>query len=339
MDYDFRGRQDHRLRPDDVPWDRILLIAPLVILVIMIAWLTYGSVYTVEQHERAVVMRFGKFQEPIIGPGLRFRIPLIDSVLKVSVEEHSLRLPFRSAGGRPAGASEEETLMLTGDLNAAAVEWTVQWKVTEPDKFLFSFYNADDPQYPEKVIMTVAQTVMNRLVGDYSIDEVLTEKRGELAEEARKATQGMLDELELGEGRRGIGVQISDLQMQRVSPPEKVRPAFDEVNASIQLRDKLENEANKERNTLLPTAYAERDKLIREAEGYAERRRAETDGEIAALKAKFREYQKYPEETRQRMYLEAMEEVYGTVQSKVIVDADLEGKMLPVLPLEGEAKP
>jgi len=332
MEFDFRGFQDRRMRPEDLPWDRILMIAPLVIALVMGAILVVSSVYTVEPHEKAVVMRFGKFRPPIVEPGLRFRIPLVDRVLKVSVQEQGSRLPFGSDRGRPRGAPEEETLMLTGDLNAAAVEWTIQWKVTEPDQFLFRFYNEDDPEYAEKVIQTVAETVMNRLVGDYSIDEVLTEKRGELALKAREATQEILD-------KYSCGVRIRDLQMQRVSPPDKVRPSFDEVNASIQKKDQLENEANKERNQLLPTAYGEQDKLIKEAEGYAERRRAETEGEIAALTAKFREYRKFPEETRQRLYLEAMEEVFGAVESKVIIDSDLEGKMLPLLPLDQGAKP
>ena len=332
MDFDFRGFQDRRMRPEDIPWDRILVIVPLVILVVMILYLTASSMYTVEPHEKAVVMRFGKFREPVVEPGLRFRIPLVDTVLKVSVEEHSLRLPFGKGRDRPERISEEETLMLTGDLNAATVEWTIQWKVTQPDQFLFRFHKKDDPKYAEHVIQTVAQTVMNRLVGDYSIDEVLTEKRGEIAEEARGATQEILK-------KYSCGVQIRDLQMQRVTPPNKVRPSFDQVNASIQKKDQLENEANKERNQLLPSAYAEQDKMIREAEGYAERRRAETDGEIAALKAKFREYKKHPEETRQRLYLEAMEEVFAAVESKVIVDADLRNRMFPLLQLEQGAKP
>jgi membrane protease subunit HflK len=332
MEFEFRGRQDRRMRPEDIPWDRILLVAPLVIVLVAVVWLSYQSVYTVEPHEKAVVMRFGKFRPPIVEPGLRFQVPLVDTVLKVSVQENGLRLPFGTDRGRPSDASEEQTLMLTGDLNAAVVEWTVQWKVIEPDKFLFRFYRAEDPQYPEKVIMTVAQTVMNRLVGDYSIDEVLTEKRGELASKAREATQKMLDQYD-------CGVTIRDLQMQRVSPPEKVRPAFDEVNASVQKREQLLYEGKKEQNQLVPRAEAEKDKLIREAEGYRERRLAEAKGEIDALLAKFKQYREAPEETRQRLYLEALETVLGAVESKVIVDADLQGKMLPLLPLEKGATP
>lgn len=332
MEFNHRGSRDRRMRPDELPWDRILLVAPLVIVVIMVALLAYGSVYRVEPHERAVVMRFGKFREPIVEPGLHFCIPLVDTVLLANVREQGLRLPFGTERGRPSDAIEEETLMLTADLNAAAVEWTIQWQVTEPDKFLFRFYREDEPTYAESVIKTVAQTVMNRLVGDYSIDQVLTQKTEELEQEALAATREMLT-------RYDCGVQVRDLQMQRVRPPEKVRPAFEQVNASIQKREQLEYEGDKERNRLVPQAEAEKDKLIREAEGYRERRLAEARGEIDALLAKFEEYEAAPEETRQRLYIEAMEEVFGTVESKVIVDADLQGKMLPLLPLDQGARP
>jgi membrane protease subunit HflK len=332
MEFEYRGQQGRRMRPEDIPWDRILLAAPVVVVLALLVLATYWSVYTVEPYEKAVVMRFGKFRAPIVEPGLRFQIPLVDRVLIVSVQENGLRLPFGTERGRPGEASEEQTLMLTGDLNAAVVEWTIQWKVTEPDKFAFRFYRIDDPKYPEKVIVTVAETVMNRLVGDYSIDEVLTEKRGELAAKAREATQKMLD-------RYDCGVTIRDLQMQRVSPPEKVKPAFDEVNASIQKREQLLYEGKKEQNRLVPEAEAEKDKLVREAEGYRERRLAEAKGEIDALLAKFEQYKAAPDETRQRLYLEAMEEILAAVQSKVIVDADLQGKMLPLLPLEQGATP
>lgn len=326
----FRGFRRGQFNSEEIPWNLILTIVPLALLALGAAVLAFDSFYTVEPHERAVVLRFGRYRPPVVDPGLRFKIPLVDRVLKVSIEEHGLRLPYGTTR-RPEGVKEEESLMLTGDLNAASVEWTVQWKVVEPDKFLFRFYDADDPLYGQKVIQTVAISVMNRLVGDYSIDEVLTEKRGELAEHARQATQQILNMYD-------CGVRISALQMQRITPPAKVRPAFEDVNASIQRRDQLENEANKERNQLLPIAYAEKDKAIREAEGYAKRILAEADGEITGMMARFRQYEKAPVETRQRLYLEALEEVLGRVDSKVIVDSGLQQSVLPLLQLEAEGK-
>jgi len=336
MEFDFRGFQERGVRREDIPWDRILIVTPLVILLVMALYLVVRSAYTVGPDEKAVVLRFGKFHK-IVGPGLQFCIPVVDAVEHVSVRERRLRLPFGIGQDRPTGRSEEslqeETLMLTGGLNAARVEWTIQWNVTDdPRQFLFRFHRQDDPEYPQEILKTVSQSVMNRLIGDYSIDEVLTVGREEIKNKASQQIQEILAEYD-------CGVEIVDLQMQQVNPPISVQPAFDAVNISIQHKDELVNEANEQRFELLPRARAERNKLIREAEGYADRRRAETDGEIKALRATYGEYKEAPAETRQRLYLEAMEEIFGAVESKVIIDADLEGKMLPILPLEQGAKP
>ncbi|MCS7238413.1 MAG: FtsH protease activity modulator HflK [Thermoguttaceae bacterium] len=314
----------------EFPWMMAMGWIAVVVLATAVLYIIFDGFYTVDAHERAVVLRFGKFRPPIVEPGLRFKIPVVDEVIKVSVAENSLRLPFGQPQ-RGEAAEEESTLMLTGDLNAASVEWTIQWKVESPEKFVFRFYQPNDPQYAERVIRAVAESVMNRLVGDYSIDEVLTEKRSEIAHMAREATQQILDSYD-------CGVVIRDLQMQRVRPPERVRPAFEEVNASLQKREQLENEAKKERNERLPIALAERDKLIREAEGYAQRRRAEAQGEIAALLAQYRQYQKAPEETRRRLYLETMEEVLSRVQVQIVVDENLRQAVLPLLSLPTDTK-
>ena len=296
------------------------------IVFLLVAAIAYSSFYTVGANEQAAILRFGKYQATA-GPGAHFRIPFVDRVLKVSIAEQQLRLPGVAgeenllSGDLP----EDRTLMLTGDLNAASVEWTIQWRVKDPKDFLFAFYNRDDAHVFERVFRTAAQSVMNRLIGDYSIDEVLTDKRTEVAKAAQDATQEILDDYD-------CGVLITDLQMQRVTPPERVKPAFDAVNASIQERDRLENEANKERNRLIPAARADRDKLIREAEGYADRRIAEVDGEVAALRAKYEAYKIAPNETRQRLYLEAMQQVLSGAEQTTILDNEL-GNLLPMLPL------
>ena len=334
MDFERRGPGAYRVRAADVPWDRILVLAPVLIVVLMAVYLVATAVYKVDEHEQAVVMRFGK-EHKTVPPGLHFCIPLIDQVLKVSVAERALRLPFGHDAQRPQGLSTQEeiqTLMLTGDLNAAAVEWTIQWKVVEADKFLFRFHRQGDPDYAERIITTIAQTTMNRLMGDYSIDEVLTGMRHEIATKAQESMQEILDAY-------SCGVRIRALQMQRVSPPSQVRPAFDRVNASLQTKIKFVNEANRDRNQRMPKAEAEKDKLIQEASGYADRRVAEASGEIDALLAKYHAYERAPEVTRQRLYIEAMEEILTGVRSKMIIDADLQGKVLPLLPLEQGAKP
>jgi len=309
---------------------RLVAIAVGVLAVLLLA---FRCVYTVQPSERAVVMRFGSYLKTS-DPGLNFCIPFVDEVLSVKMEERTLRLPYGLTDDRiPQGRTgTDEYLMLTGDLNAAAVEWTVQWQVSDARQYLFTFHdqNRDQDQFLQQIIAAVGRTVMNRMVGDYSIDEVLTGKRSEIGDAAQEATQAMLDQYE-------CGIRINDLDMQRVTPPNQVKASFAAVNEAVQLRDKYINEANRERNELLPKARAESDKAVREAEGYAARRRSEARGEIDALMAQYREYAKAPQETRQRMYLEAMEKVLGSIGDKTIIDSDLQ-QLLPLLQLNGGDK-
>jgi membrane protease subunit HflK len=320
--------------PDGLPSEQLLRRLwtgmPLAVLALGLSWLALSSFYTVEPHEVAVVLRFGRYQATS-PPGLHFKMPLVETVLKTSVEEHSLRLPFAAGPVRPTDASEEQTLMLTGDLNAASVEWTVQWRVTRPEEYLFRFPQIDSEESAERLIRMVAQSVMNQLVGDYSIGEVLTERRADIGNRALAATQAALDAYK-------CGITISALQMQRVRPPEKVRPAYERVNASIQQRDRLQNEAHKERNEQIPTALARKDQLIREAQGYADRQRALAEGEIAALLARWEAYRQAPDLTRQRLFLETMQRVLGNVEAKIIIDSKLQ-QVLPLLPLQEGAQP
>lgn len=311
-------------REDMMKATRLILVVFLLLAVLLIGT---KSMYTVQPNEEAVVLRFGEYASTA-EPGLHFCIPFVDEVMTADTRERTIRMPFGLADDRPAIRYEEEdVLMLTGDLNAAAVEWTVQWRVSDPRQYLFTFHNAyyEQDEYLQAIIVIVGRTVMNRLVGDYSIDEVLTGKRNEIREQALEATQAMLDKYE-------CGIRITDLQLQRVTPPQQVKASFAAVNEAVQTRDKLENEANKEKNTLLPKARADRDKAIREAEGYAARRRSEVKGEIDSLMAQYDQYIKAPEETRQRLYLESMEKVMSAVKNKTIIDSDMR-QLLPLLNL------
>lgn len=318
------------VHPDDMKRNVRLALAGLGAVIALL--LLSKSWYTVEANEQAVVMRFGRYHTTST-PGLHFCLPFIDKVLTADMRERTIRMPFGLSGDRPGReVDEEDLLMLTGDLNAAVVEWTVQWRVADARQFLFTFHTATQEQddYLQSIITVVGRTVMNRLVGDYSIDEVLVSERMELRERAREASQAMLDKYE-------CGIRITDLQLQRVTPPLQVKPSFAAIQTAVQTRDRLENEANMEKNKLLPTARAERDKAIREAEGYAARRRSEVKGEIDALMAQYEQFAKAPEETRQRLYLESMQRVLSNVKQKTIIDSDLQ-QLLPLLNLEGGSK-
>lgn len=318
-------RRGGNLPDGSLPIDPLLRALPWLVIGVMFFAFLFGAFFTVAPHEQAVVLRFGKNHSTLM-PGLHFKIPLVDEVLKVSSEERSLRLPMGNRETASAAMHEDETLMLTGDLNTAGVEWTVQWKVTDAAAYLFLFPEVDRDEFAQQLVTTAARTVMNRLIGNYSFDEVIGAKRSDITHEAREATQKILDEYR-------CGIIVPSLQLQRVVPPEQVRPAFDRVNAAIQEKQKLENEAEAERNRLIPQALAAKDKLIREAQGYSDRRRAESQGEIEALLAKYRAYQKAPDVTRQRLYLDAMQEVLINVEQKTILDSDLK-QILPLLQLE-----
>lgn len=308
---------------------RFIFVAVLLVIGVL---LVTKSMYTVQASEEAVVLRFGRYYTTS-DAGLHFCIPFVDEVMTVETREQTLRLPLGTSGEQAvSNINEEEVLMLTGDLNAAVVTWTVQWQVSDPRKYLFTFHDEkiDQDQFLQAVITIVGKTVMNRLVGDYSIGEVLTSEREEIGAKAEIATQAMLDKYE-------CGIRITNLQLQRVLPPKQVQPAYAAINEADQTRDKLENEANKEKNTMLPKARADRDKAIREAEGYAARRRSEVKGEIAALMAQYEQFAKAPQETRQRLYLEAMEKVLSSVENKTIIDSDLQ-QLLPLLNLNDGSK-
>lgn len=324
-----RGIGSSGFDPEEIPWGQIIKVAPFVLLVLAVVYVGWRGVYTVAVHEEAVVLRFGRWHDTK-GPGLQFMIPLVDEAVLVNIANHTMRLPFglEETGDRGGfvvnRAREDEPLILTGDLYSAVVEWNVTWRVVDPKDFLFSIH----AEHIEKTITAVARSVMHRIVGDYSADETILGKREEIGLAAFEEMQRVMETY-------SCGVNIVQLQVQRAIPPIRVKPAFDEVNASIQRKDQLVNEANRERNRLIPQAEAQQDKLIREAEGYADRRRAEAQGEIAALLAKYQAYKVAPDITRKRLYLEAMQEVLADSGPKTILDADLKS-LLPMLQLSSE---
>lgn len=295
---------------------------------LLVVYVLATGVFKVNEYEQAVVLRFGKIHQTV-GPGLHVKLPWIDERITVETSERSLRLPWGTNDMELAGQhveinrqQQEESLILTGDLYAAVVEWNVIWRISDPAAYVLSF---NDLETLERTVIAVARSTMHRAVGDYSAEEVLTTQREAIKTAAAEDMRSQLDSL-------NSGVEIVDLQMQRVIPPQKVRDSFDNVNASIQQRDQSVNEAIRERNQLVPTAEARKDQLIREAEGYAARLRSETEGEIAALRAKYESYKQAPEVTRQRMYLETMEKVMSNSGPKTILDTDI-GGLLPLLNL------
>ncbi len=301
-----------------------------VIVIVVIIFL-FGSIYQVAQDEMGVILRFGKFVRTS-DPGLRFKLPLgIETVTKVLVQRQ-LKMEFGFRTTRPGIKSEyavtpessQEALMLTGDLNVVVVEWIVQYKIKDPYKFLFKMREA------EATFRDMNEAVVRRAVGDNSVDEVLTIGRARLAAEAKEELQKLCDLYE-------IGLDVSQLIFQDVNPPDTVKPSFNEVNESLQEKERKINEAWAEYNNEIPKATGEAEQAIRSAEGYASERVNNAMGDASRFTSIYREYVKAPQVTRKRMYLETLNDILPKISKKIFTDDKLKN-IVPLLNLSEEVK-
>ena len=219
---------------------------------------------------------------------------------------------------------EEESLMLTGDLNVAVVPWKTQYRIAEPDKFLFKVKD------PIGTFRDMNEAVMREVIGDRSVNEVLTTGRQEIAAKMEEKLQKMCDQYE-------NGLKINRILLQKVLPPKQVQDAFNEVNTAEQEKEKMINQALGDYNRIIPRARGEAEQTVQQAEGYAMDRVNRAKGDASLYKDLLKAYKKSPEVTKDRIYLETMADVYPKIKQKIILDKDLEG-ILPLLPLGKEAK-
>lgn len=290
-----------------------------------------SSIYTVQPKEVGVVLRLGTYAPPPRPAGLHFKLPFgIDQVQKVAVEEQiKEEFGFRTiaAGVRSefarGPAAKKEADMLTGDLNTAVVEWVVQYRVSDPVRYLFRVRNVD------QTFRDINEAVMRATVGDRTVDEVVTLGRHEIETLAKERLQELCDQYE-------IGLRVDQLVLQDVTPPDPVKPSFNAVNQAEQERARLINEAESRRNQIIPRAQGEASQTIQQAEGYALNRVNRAQGDAARFNSLFEEYRKAPEVTRTRLYLETMSRILPAVGRTVVVDADLE-VILPLLNLQGSS--
>lgn len=320
----YNGRGSGPKLPDNLP-----LIIGIAIIVLVGA---FSSFYTVDVSEEAVVTRFQKYLSTT-PPGLHFKLPFgIDRVTKVPSkvllqEEFGFRSIERREGATQYAKSgyTDESLMLTGDLNVADVEWIVQYRISDPWKFLFHARNV------RKNIRDISMSIMRRVVGDRLVGDVLTVGRIEIADEAKVLTQEVVD-------RYDMGIMIVAVVLQDVTPPESVKAAFNDVNAAKQEQEKAINEAEREYNNVIPEAKGKADQLIAVAEGFSLSLINQSKGDASKFDAMLAEFKKSPDVTRRRMYVEAMEEIYSNLESLVIVDPDIKG-ILPMYPSPGSTVP
>lgn len=285
-----------------------------VIIVLLLIVAAYSGFYTIAPDEAGVVLRFGKY----VGtsePGLHFKVPFgIDKVNKVQLttirkEEFGFRTTRAGVVSRYAKGSDfdAESLMLTGDLNVADVEWIVQFKVSDPYKFLFNVRNV------KKNLRDVSESVMRLVVGDDSVNEVLTTGRVGIADIVKTKMQETYD-------LYGMGIIVTNVILQDVNPPDRVKPSFNEVNEAKQEQEKMINQAWEVYNKTIPEEKGKAEQTIAVAEGYASERINKAKGEATRFTAVFNQYLKAPEVTRARIYLETMEDVMKKADKVYIMD-------------------
>ena len=297
-----------------------------VVLVLVLLFFTF---YQIEPEEVGIILRFGAYIEPARPPGLHMKIPFVDQVLKVPVQRqlrHEFGFRTVDAGVAATRSSyttldlEGEALMLTGDLNVAVVEWIVQYRVSDPYLYLFRVRNVED------TFRDMNEAVMREIVGDRTVTEVLTVGRQAIEVAAKDGLQALCTQYE-------TGITVDQIVLQDVNPPDPVKPSWDEVNQAQQQRDRLINEAQTRYNQVVPRAQGEAQQTVLQAEGYALDRVNRSEGDAARFKAVYEEYRLAPTVTRQRLYLETMQNVLPKLGGKLFIDQDAQGVM-PLLPLE-----
>lgn len=299
--------------------------APVIVVFFLIIFGLKGSIYSIGPDEVGVVQRFGQYVRTT-EPGLHGKLPFgMEKVTPIKVKKiFKEEFGFRTTipGVRSVYATKkypEESLMLTGDLNTLDVQWIVQYKVSDPVKLLFQTVD------PIGNVRALSEVVMRRLCGDYTVDEVLTTKRQEVADLAETQLQGLLDKYQ-------TGIDVVTLKLMDVNPPEEVKPAFNEVNEAKQEREKMINEAWEEYNKAIPRARGEAVRTINQAEGYALDKVNRAKGEANRFLATWEEYQNAPDITRKRMHLETLAIVLPKTEKQYIIDSD-QTSILPLMRL------
>ena len=303
---------------------RGVFVLAAIVLVGLGLWTAY---YTVPSDSVAVVQRFGKYLKDV-PPGLHFKLPLgIDTATIVPVkrqlkQEFGFTTPGATDPFQSPRDGKRETEMVTGDLNAALVEWVVQYRIADPAKFLF------EVREPGGTLRHVSESVMREVVGDRTVDEVITIGRQEIETEALVKMQEL-------SSKYAMGISIDQVQLKNINPPRPVQESFNEVNQAQQEKEKLINEARRDYNKVIPLAEGEKDQRIREADGYRLKRINEAEGDAARFSALLAEYSKAPEVTRRRIYIETLQEVMPAIRSTIIVD-EQSHSILPLLNLDSQ---
>lgn len=292
----------------------------LIILVVAIA-AGFSSFYVVDETENAVITRLGKYTETV-GSGLHAKLPFgIDKSYTVPVKVVQMeQFGFKTV---KAGRNNEyknnigaESTMLTGDLNIVDVEWIIQYRIVDPKQWLFGVLEK------QQTIRDISRSVINELVGDRAILDVMSSERSTIETLALDMMNENFDQF-------GLGINVIAVKLQNIVPPSGVQDAFEDVNKATQDRNRFINEGKEAYNAEIPKAQGEADRLLQVAEGYAAERVNMAKGDVARYNAVYEEYKKAPKVTKERIYLETMDEIFGSEKKPELIDSELDN-LVPV---------
>ena len=298
-------------------------IVGLGLLALIALWLLSG-LFFIQPSEHGVVVTFGKYSHTEEKPGLKWRMPWplqAHQIVNVT-NERRINVGFRDVMGRGGAGTQDianESLMLTGDENIIDIDFVVLWRVGDAKDFLYRIRN------PQATIKIVAESAMREIIGRTEIQPALTEARGQIQADTRQLMQKMLDEYE-------SGVQINNVQLQKVDPPAPVIDAFNDVQRARQEKEGLRNKAEAYRNGIIPIARGEANKLLQEAEAYEQEVVNRSEGDAARFTAIYNEYKKAKAVTTERLHIEAMEEVIGNANVLILDSAN--GATVPYLSID-----
>lgn len=303
---------------------RIYTITGLILGIILLSIVAFTTWYTVDESDQAVILTFGKVEEGITEPGLHFKMPWpIQSVEKLSKETFSLQFGYEEKEGEIKDFPEE-TKMITGDENIVLADLVVQWKITDPEKYL---YNAE---VPEDILYSSTSASLRSIIGSSQIDDALTSGKAEIEAQVRELLTSLVDKYDIGISI--LAVKLQDVEL----PNEDVRKAFTDVTDARETANTKINEAEKYKNQRMNEAEGEKDALISKAEGEKAARLERARGDVAVFNKLYGEYRNNPDITRERLVIETLEEVLPGAEIYIMNDDGNTMKYFPIRPLEKE---
>lgn len=314
-----KRRKEQMAKMQPPAWMKKWGLTAIVLIILFFGVLVFRPWVTVDTDEVGVVLRLGKFNRTL-GPGFHLRLPPpVELIYTPKVTQiKRIEIGFRTVGNNQFQDVEDESYMLTGDENIASVELVVQYRISDPAKYLFTTADV------EETVKDITESAMRKVVGDYPIDAVLTDRRAEIANKIREEIQILCDDYNLG-----VTLQ-TQVQLQTVDVPPEVQPAFRQVVSARENQIRYVNEAEGYSNSEIPKAEGKVQELLQEAEAYRVKRIAEAQGSVERFAAVLREYEAAPEVTKTRLYFETMEKVLEG-KPKMIIGTESQGDVLKFL--------